>query len=151
MVKTFTPLPAFVSKAIRVPSGDQTGFSAPSCPTRVICLRPVPSGLIVKSWARLPAAAWKTIGPFVAAAAEAGATSPRQRSAANIRMCVADLVPIAVPPRRRVGRMLQRGATDPLPTGYRRAVIEFGILGPLEARRDGAPLALGGRNQRAVL
>jgi DNA-binding SARP family transcriptional activator len=30
-------------------------------------------------------------------------------------------------------------------------VIEFGILGPLEARRDGAEITLGGRNQRAVL
>jgi DNA-binding SARP family transcriptional activator len=28
---------------------------------------------------------------------------------------------------------------------------EFGILGPLEARRDGEELSLGGRNQRAVL
>jgi len=30
-------------------------------------------------------------------------------------------------------------------------VISFGILGPLEARRDGAEVALGGRIQRAVL
>jgi DNA-binding SARP family transcriptional activator len=30
-------------------------------------------------------------------------------------------------------------------------VIAFGILGPLEARRDGEEVALGGRNQRAVL
>jgi len=30
-------------------------------------------------------------------------------------------------------------------------LIEFGILGPLQARRDGAELALGGRKQRAVL
>ena len=30
-------------------------------------------------------------------------------------------------------------------------MTEFGILGPLEARRDGEELALGGRNQRAVL
>jgi DNA-binding SARP family transcriptional activator len=30
-------------------------------------------------------------------------------------------------------------------------VIQFGILGPVEARQDGAELRLGGRNQRAVL
>ena len=30
-------------------------------------------------------------------------------------------------------------------------MIEFGILGPLEARRDGVPLTLGGRNRRSVL
>jgi len=30
-------------------------------------------------------------------------------------------------------------------------VIAFGLLGPLEARRDGAEVALGGRMQRAVL
>jgi DNA-binding SARP family transcriptional activator len=30
-------------------------------------------------------------------------------------------------------------------------VIEFGILGPLEARREGSELTLGGRKQRAVL
>ena len=49
-------------------------------------------------------------------------------------------------------RILRGAATDRLPNGYRAdPVIEFGILGPLEARRDGAELALGGRNQRAVL
>jgi DNA-binding SARP family transcriptional activator len=43
-------------------------------------------------------------------------------------------------------------ATDQLPSGYRGAVdTEFGILGPLEAVRDGQELGLGGRNQRAVL
>jgi DNA-binding SARP family transcriptional activator len=48
--------------------------------------------------------------------------------------------------------MVRPGATDRLPNGYRAAqVTEFGILGPLEARRDGAELRLGGRNQRAVL
>ena len=41
--------------------------------------------------------------------------------------------------------------TESLPSGYRPAVISFGILGPLEARRDGAEVALGGRVQRAVL
>ena len=30
-------------------------------------------------------------------------------------------------------------------------MIEFGILGPLEARRDGAEITLGGHHQRAVL
>ena len=30
-------------------------------------------------------------------------------------------------------------------------MVEFGILGPLEARRDGAEVPLGGRTQRAVL
>ena len=39
-----------------------------------------------------------------------------------------------------------------LPNGYRADVlVEFGILGPLEARRDGAEVPLGGRTQRAVL
>jgi DNA-binding SARP family transcriptional activator len=48
--------------------------------------------------------------------------------------------------------MIERPPTGGLPTGYRPGVlIEFGILGPLEARRDGAELPLGGRNQRAVL
>ena len=48
--------------------------------------------------------------------------------------------------------MVRAGATDRLPNGYRAAqVTEFGILGPLEARRDGEELGLGGRNQRAVL
>src|SRR3954453_16637680 len=48
--------------------------------------------------------------------------------------------------------MIERPPTGGPPTGYRPGVlIEFGILGPLEARRDGAELALGGRNQRAVL
>jgi DNA-binding SARP family transcriptional activator len=41
---------------------------------------------------------------------------------------------------------------DPLPNGYRgAAVTQFGILGPVEARRDGVEVRLGGRNQRAVL
>src|SRR3954454_22720895 len=49
-------------------------------------------------------------------------------------------------------RMIRPVATDRLPSGYRgRPVIQFGILGPVEARRDGAELRLGGRNQRAVL
>ena len=48
--------------------------------------------------------------------------------------------------------MLREAATARLPTGYRAAlVIEFGILGPLEAHRAGEQLRLGGRNQRAVL
>ena len=48
--------------------------------------------------------------------------------------------------------MVRAAATDRLPNGYRAAqVTEFGILGPLEARRDGEELGLGGRNQRAVL
>ena len=29
--------------------------------------------------------------------------------------------------------------------------LEFGVLGPLEARRDGAPIRLGGARQRALL
>jgi DNA-binding SARP family transcriptional activator len=32
-----------------------------------------------------------------------------------------------------------------------RRIMEFSILGPLEVRRDGRPIALGGRKQRAVL
>jgi DNA-binding SARP family transcriptional activator len=47
--------------------------------------------------------------------------------------------------------MLRERATESLPSGYRPAVIAFGILGPLEARRDGAEVALGGPMQRAVL
>src|SRR4051794_2328763 len=47
--------------------------------------------------------------------------------------------------------MLRARPTASLPSGYRPAVIEFGILGPLEARRDGAELPLGGRSPRAVL
>ncbi len=48
--------------------------------------------------------------------------------------------------------MLRRAATERLPSGYRGPpVIEFGILGPLEASRAGEQLQLGGRNQRAVL
>jgi DNA-binding SARP family transcriptional activator len=48
--------------------------------------------------------------------------------------------------------MLRLGATGRLPSGYRAAdVIGFGILGPLEARREGEEVRLGGRNQRAVL
>src|SRR4051812_21782288 len=47
--------------------------------------------------------------------------------------------------------MLRGRPTESLPSGYRPAVIAFGILGPLEARRDGAEVALGGRTQRAVL
>src|SRR3954449_7616800 len=43
-------------------------------------------------------------------------------------------------------------ATDRLPSDYRGApVTQFGILGPVEARRDGVEVRLGGRNQRAVL
>src|SRR5690242_20666830 len=48
--------------------------------------------------------------------------------------------------------MLPTGTTGGLPSGYRGAVeTEFGILGPLQVRLDGEELALGGRNQRAVL
>jgi DNA-binding SARP family transcriptional activator len=47
--------------------------------------------------------------------------------------------------------MLRERPTESLPSGYRPAVIAFGILGPLEARRDGTEVALGGRIQRAVL
>ena len=60
--------------------------------------------------------------------------------------------------------MLHRPATEELPVGYRPArtarlpssyggdhVTDFGILGPLEVRRDGVELPLGGRNQRVVL
>ena len=47
--------------------------------------------------------------------------------------------------------MLRGRPTESLPSGYRPAVIAFGILGPLEARRDGEEVALGGRIQRAVL
>jgi DNA-binding SARP family transcriptional activator len=50
-----------------------------------------------------------------------------------------------------LGRTLPGRPTEALPSGYRPAVISFGILGPLEARRDGAEVALGGRIQRAVL
>ena len=47
--------------------------------------------------------------------------------------------------------MLRERPTESLPSGYRPAVIAFGILGPLEAHRDGEEVALGGRTQRAVL
>src|SRR4051794_21935724 len=48
--------------------------------------------------------------------------------------------------------ILRAVATDRLPNDYRgRAVTQFGILGPVEARRDGAEVRLGGRSQRAVL
>src|SRR3954453_10723199 len=48
--------------------------------------------------------------------------------------------------------MFRPPATDRLPSDYRGApVTQFGILGPVEARRDGAEVRLGGRNQRAVL
>lgn len=49
-------------------------------------------------------------------------------------------------------RILRPATTDPLPNGYRGdPVTDFRILGPLEARRDGDEIGLGGRNQRAVL
>ena len=44
-----------------------------------------------------------------------------------------------------------RPATDPLPNGYRRAVPEFRILGPLEVIGQDGPLQLGGPKQRATL
>ena len=44
-----------------------------------------------------------------------------------------------------------RPATDPLPNGYRRAVLEFRILGPLEVVGQDGPLQLGGPKQRATL
>ena len=44
-----------------------------------------------------------------------------------------------------------RPATDPLPNGYRRAVLEFRILGPLEVVGPDGPLQLGGPKQRATL
>src|SRR3954470_10373334 len=47
--------------------------------------------------------------------------------------------------------MLEPGATGGLPNGYRGAVTEFRLLGPLEVRRDGGEIPLGGRNQRALL
>jgi DNA-binding SARP family transcriptional activator len=48
--------------------------------------------------------------------------------------------------------IIQKRPTERLPSGYRADhVTEFGILGPLEVRRDGVELPLGGRNQRAVL
>src|SRR4051794_41905856 len=48
--------------------------------------------------------------------------------------------------------ILRAVATDRLPNDYRgRAVTQFGILGPVEARRDGAEVRLGGRSQRAGL
>lgn len=51
-----------------------------------------------------------------------------------------------------IRRILRGGTTERLPNGYRGAfVTEFRILGPLEVRRDGGELGLGGRNQRAVL
>ena len=61
-------------------------------------------------------------------------------------------IPMGACDRGSMRRMLRRAATEstterlPWP-----AVIAFGILGPLEARRDGEEVALGGRNQRAVL
>jgi hypothetical protein len=42
-------------------------------------------------------------------------------------------------------------ATDPLPNGYRHAVLEFRILGPLEVLRPEGPVHLGGPKQRATL
>lgn len=50
-----------------------------------------------------------------------------------------------------MGRILRDRPTGSLPSGYRAAVNAFGILGPLEARRDGEEVGLGGRIQRAVL
>src|SRR3954452_9563803 len=48
--------------------------------------------------------------------------------------------------------MFRPRTTDRLPSDYRGApVTQFGILGPVEARRDGVEVRLGGRNQRAVL
>jgi DNA-binding SARP family transcriptional activator len=48
--------------------------------------------------------------------------------------------------------IIRQRPTDRLPSGYRGdPVTEFGILGPLEVRRDGVELPLGGRNHRAVL
>jgi len=42
-------------------------------------------------------------------------------------------------------------ATEPLPNGYRRAVLEFRILGPLEVVGPDGPIHLGGPKQRATL
>ena len=42
-------------------------------------------------------------------------------------------------------------ATDPLPNGYRRAVLEFRILGPLEVVGPEGLVQLGGPKQRATL
>ena len=42
-------------------------------------------------------------------------------------------------------------ATDRLPTGYRRWVLEFRILGPLEVVGPDGPIQLGGPKQRATL
>src|SRR3954452_20488803 len=55
------------------------------------------------------------------------------------------------PSETTLGATLPGRPTGSLPSGYRPAVISFGILGPLEARSDGAEVALGGRTQRAVL
>jgi hypothetical protein len=42
-------------------------------------------------------------------------------------------------------------ATGALPNGYRRAVLQFRILGPLEVVGPDGPLQLGGPKQRATL
>jgi DNA-binding SARP family transcriptional activator len=44
-----------------------------------------------------------------------------------------------------------RPATDPLPNGYRRAVLEFRILGPVEVVGPEGLVQLGGPKQRATL
>ncbi len=46
---------------------------------------------------------------------------------------------------------MKAGATGALPNGYRRAVLEFRILGPLEVVGPDGPVHLGGPKQRATL
>lgn len=38
-----------------------------------------------------------------------------------------------------------------LSSGYRRAILQFRVLGPLDVIRDHAPVGLGGPRQRATL
>ena len=47
--------------------------------------------------------------------------------------------------------MVESAATRPLPSRYRRAVLEFRILGPLEVVGESGPIRLGGPRQRATL
>jgi DNA-binding SARP family transcriptional activator/class 3 adenylate cyclase len=72
-----------------------------------------------------------------------------------------DGLPQAFPPLRTVGAVdLTTGREAELARAAERAVagvpqdttgLDFSILGPLEVRRDGVPVALGGQKQRALL
>ena len=109
----------------------------PSCGT--IRLRAVPENAFVSCGQTTSCGCGAAVAPSATASRDAASAA----AATSVRFMV--------PPPVVWATIVRPAATGRLPTGYRPRVLEFRVLGPLEAAGERGPIRLGGPRQRATL